>query len=185
MFDRFSLPDVMAVSRRTMLMSLVMGIVGLVVLLLVSQPWAALGLCVGLGLGMLNFRAIQRSVVKVGERVEANKRRPLAVNTLGRMAIITVVALGLLFVEPPLGFGLLGGLALFQMILLANVTRSMLKMGSGSAIAGAVFGSGAPFDDDAIDAQSVDGPTSDGQPSGPPAQPGVIGRGPADGRGGS
>ncbi|HEY1734420.1 MAG TPA: ATP synthase subunit I, partial [Acidimicrobiales bacterium] len=96
MFDRFSLPDVMTVSRRTMLMTLVIGVVGLVVLLLVSQPWAALGLCVGLGLGMLNFRAIQRSVVKVGERVEANKRRPLAINTLGRMAIITVVALGLL-----------------------------------------------------------------------------------------
>jgi hypothetical protein len=155
MFDRFSLPDVMTVSRRTMLMTLVIGVVGLVVLLLVSQPWAALGLCVGLGLGMLNFRAIQRSVVKVGERVEANKRRPLAVNTLGRMAIITVVALGLLFVEPPLGFGLLGGLALFQMILLLNVTRSMLKMGSGSAIAGAVFSSGAPFDDGPADDRGV------------------------------
>ncbi len=155
MFDRFSLPDVMTVSRRTMLMTLVIGVVGLIVLLLVSQPWAALGLCVGLGLGMLNFRAIQRSVVKVGERVEANKRRPLAINTLGRMAIITVVALGLLFVEPPLGFGLLGGLALFQMILLLNVTRSMLKMGAGSAITGAVFSPGAPFDDDAGDDRGV------------------------------
>jgi ATP synthase I subunit len=155
MFDRFSLPDVMTVSRRTMLMTLVVGVVGLVVLLLVSQPWAALGLCVGLGLGMLNFRAIQRSVVKVGERVEANKRRPLAINTLGRMAIITVVALGLLFVEPPLGFGLLGGLAVFQMLLLANVTRSMFKMGSGGAIAGAVFSSGAPFDDGPVDDRGV------------------------------
>jgi ATP synthase I chain len=155
MFDRFSLPDVMTVSRRTMLMTLVIGVVGLIVLLLVSQPWAALGLCIGLGLGMLNFRAIQRSVVKVGERVEANKRRPLAINTLGRMAIITVVALGLLLVEPPLGFGLLGGLALFQMILLLNVSRSMLKMGAGSAIAGAVFSSGAPFDDAADDDRGV------------------------------
>jgi cell division protein FtsW (lipid II flippase) len=134
MFDHFSLPDVAAVSRRTMLGSLVLGAVGLVVLLLFSQPWAALGFCAGLGLGMSNFRLIQRSVVKVGERAEANKRRPLAINTMGRMAVITVVALGLVLVEPPLGFGLLGGLALFQMLLLANVTRSMLKMGAGQPL---------------------------------------------------
>ena len=58
MFDRFSLPDVddrCPVARCSC--ALVIGVVGLVVLLLVSQPWAALGLCVGLGLGVLNFRA--------------------------------------------------------------------------------------------------------------------------------
>lgn len=135
MFDRFSLPDVAAVSRRTMLGALVVGVAGLLVLLLVSQPWAAVGLCGGLGLGMSNFRLVQRSVAKVGRRVEANKRRPLAMNTLGRMAAITVVALGLLFVLPPLGLGLIGGMALFQLILLANVTRSMLKMGPGAVLA--------------------------------------------------
>lgn len=134
MFDRFSLPDVAAVSRRTMLGALVVGVAGLLVLLLVSQPWAAVGLCGGLGLGMSNFRLVQRSVAKVGRRVEANKRRPLAMNTLGRMAAITVVALGLLFVLPPLGLGLIGGMALFQLILLANVTRSMLKMGPGAVL---------------------------------------------------
>src|ERR1700678_3968158 len=115
MFDKFSLPDVIIVSRRTMITSIIIGVVGMVVLLLFSQPWAALGLAIGLGWGMLNFRMIQRSVVKVGEREDANKRRPLAINTLGRMALITVVALGLLLLKPPLGFGLLGGLALFQM----------------------------------------------------------------------
>lgn len=132
MFDRFSLPDVAAVSRRTMLGALVVGAAGLLVLLLISQPWAAVGLCGGLGLGMSNFRLVQRSVAKVGRRVEANKRRPLAMNTLGRMAAVTVVALGLLFILPPLGLGLIGGMALFQVILLANVTRSMLKMGPGA-----------------------------------------------------
>jgi len=172
MFDRFSLPDVISVSRRTMIMSIVIGVVGMLVLLLFSQPWGALGLGVGLGLGMANFRMIQRSVVKVGKRESENKRRPLAMNTLGRMALITIVALGLLFVKFALGFGLLAGLALFQMILLLNVTRSMLKHGAGGAIAGAVFSSGAPFDvdddDDAIDARSYDSQ---------PFQPDALGRG--------
>ncbi len=128
MFERFSLPDVAGVSRRTMLGALAAGVVGLLVLLLLSQPWAALGFCAGLGIGMTNFRLIQRSVIHVGERADENKRRPLALNTLGRMAVITVVALGLLFIKPPLGFGVIGGMALFQLLLLANVTRSMLKL---------------------------------------------------------
>ncbi|MGH9087827.1 MAG: ATP synthase subunit I [Acidimicrobiales bacterium] len=111
-----------------MLGALIVGAVGLVVCLVFSQPWAGLGLCVGVALGISNFRMVQRSVVKVGERMPASTRRPLAMNTMGRMAVITVVALGLLFVLPPLGFGLLGGLALFQFVLLGNVTRSMLRM---------------------------------------------------------
>lgn len=127
MLDRFALPDVVRVSRRTVLGSLAGGVVGLVACLWFDQPWAGLGLCVGLALGISNFRMVQRSVRKVGERMPTNRRRPLAANTLGRMAVITVAALGLLLLLPPLGFGLLGGLALFQALLLANVTRSMLS----------------------------------------------------------
>src|SRR5579875_1891987 len=129
MFDRFQLPDVAAVARRTMLGALVAGVVGLVVLLFVNQTWAALGLCIGLALGMGNFRLVVRSVLKVGRRVEGNKSRPLAMNTLGRLMTMTVIALALAWVEPPLGLGIIGGLALFQLLLLGNVTRSMLKAG--------------------------------------------------------
>ena len=67
----------------------------------------------------------------VGRRAEGNKRRPLAMNTLGRLMAMTVVALVLAWVEPPLGLGIIGGLAVFQFLLLANVTRSMLKAGGG------------------------------------------------------
>ncbi|HLW44928.1 MAG TPA: hypothetical protein VKR78_01845, partial [Acidimicrobiales bacterium] len=130
MFERFQLPDVAAVARRTMLGALIVGVLGLVVLLLFSETWAALGLCIGIGLGIGNFRLILRSVVKVGKRVEGNKRRPLAINTLGRLMVMTVIALVLAWVKPPLGLGIIGGLALFQFLLLANVTRSMLRAGA-------------------------------------------------------
>jgi|SRR5579862_65434 len=121
------LPDVAGVARRTMIGALVLGVVGLAVLLFFDQTWAALGLCVGLGVGMVNFRLIVRSVVRVGKRQAANKRRPLAINTLGRLMAITVVALVLAWFETPLGLGIIAGVALFQFILLANVSRSMLK----------------------------------------------------------
>lgn len=133
MFERFQLPDVAAVARRTMILALVLGAVGLATLLVFDQPWAALGLCVGLGMGMGNFRLIVRSVLRVGARSQANKRRPLALSTLSRLMLMTVVALALVWVDPPLGLGIIGGLALFQFLLLANVTRSMLKMGAGVA----------------------------------------------------
>ena len=178
MFDRFSFPT-SGVSRRTMLGALSRR-GGLMALLL--QP--TLG-CAGLvrraghGHGQLSGSS---SVRGEGRGAGGGEQAPSpGLNTLGRMAIITVVALGLLFVKPPLGFGVIGGMALFQMILLANVTRSMLKMGSGSAIAGAVFGSGAPFDDDdAIEASSSEALPSETQPRGP----GALDR-PVDGRGGS
>lgn len=137
-FERFQLPDVAAVARRTMVVALILGVVGLAVLLFFDQPWAALGLCIGLGMGMGNFRLIVRSVLKVGARAQANKRRPLALSTLSRLMLMTVVALALVWLDAPLGLGIIGGLALFQFLLLANVTRSMLRMGasvSGEAVA--------------------------------------------------
>jgi hypothetical protein len=141
-FERFQLPDVAAVARRTMVGALVVGVVGLVLALVFSQPWLALGLGIGLGLGMGNFRLIVRSVLKVGRRMTGSTRRPLALNTLSRLMLLTAVALVLLWVEPPLGLGIVAGLAVFQFILLANVTRSMLKAGGagGGGGAGLLFG---------------------------------------------
>jgi hypothetical protein len=128
-FESFSLPDLARVSRRTVLGAIVVGVVGLGVCVVVNQLLAGLGLALGLALGLGNFRMIQRSVVKVGARADEAKRRPLAVNTLGRLGIITAVALGFLFLSLPLGFGIMAGLAAFQVLLLLNVTRSMVAMG--------------------------------------------------------
>jgi len=48
--------------------------------------------------------------------------------------VITVIALGLCFVSKPLGFGVLGGLAVFQLILIANFARSMSKAGPMTSV---------------------------------------------------
>ena len=60
------------------------------------------------------------------------------------MAIITVVTLGLMTFSHQLGFGVLGGLAVFQIILIANMARSMTKSGP------------MPSMDDIINASVVD-----------------------------
>jgi hypothetical protein len=129
MFAHFSLPNVADVARRTLSMTLVVGFAALVACVSFGQIWLGVGACIGLGLGTLNFRMIGISVNKVAASEVTNKRRPLALNTLARMGIITVVTIGLLLLNSKLGFGILGGLAVFQVILLANVARSMAKSG--------------------------------------------------------
>jgi hypothetical protein len=131
MFASFALPDLARVSRRTVLGGLIFGVIGLVACLALGAPLTGLGLCVGLGLGLFNFRLVQRSVAKVGAREDENHKRPLAANTVGRLAVISVLAVGLLFLSFDLGLGVMVGLAAFQFLLLLNVARSMFKMGHG------------------------------------------------------
>ncbi len=184
MFEQSNLPDVAAVARRTMVGALVVGVVGLAMLLFFNQPWAALGLCIGLAMGMGNFRLIVRSVVKVGKRSQSNKRRPLAINTLGRLMAMTVIALVVVWFVTPLGFGMVGGMALFQFILLANVTRSMIKAGGGGGGAGLLFGAmasrGLGFDGAESDGTAGgDRPQALDAPSGPVSDLSEDGRGAA------
>ena len=134
MFAHFSLPNVPDVARRTVSTALIVGVAALVACVSFGQPLLGVGACIGLALGTFNFRMIGNSVARVSARQEENKRRPLALNTLGRMGIITVVTIGLLFVSTSLGFGVLGGLAVFQVVLLANVARSMAKAGPMTSV---------------------------------------------------
>jgi len=132
-----SLPDLARISRRSVFGAVAAGVAGLIICLVLGAALVGLGLCIGIALGIANFRMVQGSVAKAGNR-PGPKRRPLALNTLSRLAIITAVALGLLFVSFDLGFGVMAGLALFQFLLLFSVIRSLIK--SGAAAGG--FGGG-------------------------------------------
>jgi hypothetical protein len=136
LFSQVSLPDLAKISKRAVFGSLAIGIVGLVGCVLLGAALVGLGLCIGIALGVGNFRMVQGSVAKAGHR-PGPKRRPLALNTVSRLGIITAVALGLLFVNFDLGFGVMAGLAVFQFLLLFAVIRSIIKSG---AVAGGVGG---------------------------------------------
>jgi len=139
-FSQVSLPDIAKISRRAVFSSLALGVVGLVVCVVLGAALVGLGLCIGIALGIGNFRMVQGSVAKVGDR-PGPKRRPLALNTVTRLGIITVAAIGLLFVSFDLGFGVMAGLAIFQFLLLFSVVRSIVKSGIGAG----GFGGGSLF----------------------------------------
>ncbi len=144
MFAHFALPDIPEVSRRTVAAALIVGVAALVAAFSFGYLWIGVGGCIGLALGTMNYRLVGVSVDKVAAMGTDNPKRPLAANTLGRLGIITVIALGLAFVNKGLGFGVLAGLAVFQFLLIFNVARSMAKAGP------------MPGLDDAIDAGIVD-----------------------------
>jgi len=159
-FANISLPDIATVSRRTVIAAVIFGALGLVVCLVLNAVLVGIGLCIGIALGLVNFRMVQASVAKVGQREVENKRRPLALNTLTRLGIITVIALGLLFLNFDLAFGVLAGLAAFQLLLLINVSRSMYKaVGTTGLGLGGLSGAFSVLDDedDVIDVEAAEG----------------------------
>src|SRR5580704_8265186 len=127
LFSSFSVPQISTVARRTALVSMGLGAGALVIGVVAGYPLVGLGVCLGLSMALVNFRLISRATIKAAGSSDPNKRRPLAFNTLGRLGIISVIALGITFFVESLGFGILVGLALFQFALLANVVVTMLR----------------------------------------------------------
>jgi hypothetical protein len=133
-FAHFTLPNIHDVSRRTVSAALIVGIAALVGCVSFGQSLIGVGVCIGVALGAFNHRMTGNSVVRASQSQSENKKRPLALNTLGRLGVITVVTLGLLLVSHRLGLGILVGLAVFQVLLLVNVARSMAQAGPMTSV---------------------------------------------------
>lgn len=132
-FSQFSLPEISTVARRTVLAASILGVVALVGTTVLSHGLIGLGICIGLVLALGNFRLITRATIKQASLAKENTRRPLALNTLGRLGLITAAAFGLVWVSYQLGLGAIVGLALFQFMLLSNVIFSMLRSGQAAS----------------------------------------------------
>ena len=118
--------------RRTTVSAIIVGFVGFVVALFVAPPLAALGLVTGVGLAILNLRFLDRQAAKVelrGEQSSKAVRRQLGGQTSGRLAVVTIVILGVVWLNPPLGIGIVSGLVLYQIVFVANVLRVVAGQG--------------------------------------------------------
>ncbi len=118
--------------RRTTVSALAAGLVGFVVALFVAPPLAALGVALGVGLAVINLRFLDRQAARVELRGEQNSkavRRQLGGKTTGRLAVVTVVVLGLLWLNAPLGIGIVSGLVLYQIVFVINVMRVVASQG--------------------------------------------------------
>lgn len=126
-FSALSVPQLSGLARRTALVAVGLGVVALVVSVVVGSPLFGVGACLGLAMAMVNFRLIVRATAKASASEREDHKRPLVTNTLGRLGLISVIALALAWFVRPLGFGTIVGLALFQFTLLANVLGTLLR----------------------------------------------------------
>lgn len=118
--------------RRTVLSALAAGVLGFVVALLIAPPLAALGLAIGVGLAIVNLRFLDHQAAKVelqGEQSTKAVRRQLGGRTTGRLLVMTVVVLGVVWLNAPLGIGIVAGLVLYQIVFVVNVIRVVANHG--------------------------------------------------------
>jgi hypothetical protein len=120
------------VLRRTVISALIVGGGAIVITLFLAAPLAAVGIVIGLGLAIVNLRFLDAGVAKLQSRGETNRkvlRRAMGTKSVTRLSVITVIAIGLLFLNGPLGIGTVIGLVIFQMLFVVNVGRILVTQG--------------------------------------------------------
>ena len=120
------------VLRRTVVSAVAVGLVAVVVALLLSAPWVALGLALGLGMAVVNLRFLDAGVAKLHtDEVPNNKvlRRAMGTKSVTRLGIITLICIGLMLLDGGLGIGAVAGLVIFQLLFVVNVGRVVISQG--------------------------------------------------------
>ncbi|MGH3732497.1 MAG: hypothetical protein ACRDVC_03860 [Acidimicrobiales bacterium] len=118
--------------RRTTLSAVAVGAIGFLVAIFIAPPTAALGVALGIGLAIANFRQLVRQTVQVELRGEQNAkavRRQLGGRTTARLGVLTVIVVAMLFLNAPLGIGIVSGLVLYQIVFVFNVLRVVANQG--------------------------------------------------------
>jgi hypothetical protein len=113
--------------RRSVILAACLGGFSLAVSALAGHPALGLFILLGLAMAALNSRAVQRSVVRFAASEAAHRRRRFAMNVLGRLGLLTLVAVTCAFAVRPDGMGVIAGLAAFQLIMVGGASLPLLK----------------------------------------------------------
>jgi hypothetical protein len=104
---------------------------------LLGHPMVGVFLGIGLALGLLNAILVQRSVAAITAKEHPLKRK-VALNSATRLLVMTVIGLTIAFIFRPQGLGVVFGMALFQVVLVASTALPVVrKLRAGTADADA------------------------------------------------
>ena len=118
--------------RRTTVSAVLVGAGATIVALAVAPPLAAVGVVLGVLLALANLRLLDRQPARVevsGEQRRRAVRRQIGGRTAGRLAVVTLIVLALLWLSVPLGLGIVSGLVLYQVVFVLNVLRVVARQG--------------------------------------------------------
>ena len=127
MLTAFPLEEIERVVRRTAIAAIAAGIVAAAIAVVIGQPLFAPGMALGIGLAIANHRVFQSSAMRFTTVEGVVNRKPFAGSVVLRLGICTLIAVGLLIVKQPLGWGVVGGLALFQATMLFNAVIALIR----------------------------------------------------------
>ncbi len=91
-----------------------------------GQPMFGVFFGIGLALGLVNALLIRHSVQSITARDHPLKSK-MALNSATRLLVITVVGLVIAYFFQPQGLGVLIGLALFEVLLVASTALPVVK----------------------------------------------------------
>jgi hypothetical protein len=123
----FPLTEVDRIVRRTAYSTVGAGVVAAALAILLGQPLVAPGLGLGIALAIANHRVFQSSAMRFTTTEGVLSRKPFAGSVALRLGICTAVAIGLLIVSRPMGWGVIAGLAVFQFLMLLNALVSLAR----------------------------------------------------------
>lgn len=120
--------------RRLAIVAVCLAVAAVAILAPLGHLAIALFGGLGLGLGLLNMALIQRSAARFAGSDDPHRKRKGAVNVLGRLAVVTVLAVAIALLVRPDGFAVFGGLVMFQFLMimttLVPLFREMRRTGA-------------------------------------------------------
>lgn len=112
--------------RRSAVVSAVLGVVAIIVLSIEGHPLMGVFGFVGLGLGALNNRMLQRSVLRYAMNETVGKKQ-FRRGVMGRLGLVTLIAFGFGILLRPDGLGIFVGLAVFQLLMLIGAAVPVFR----------------------------------------------------------
>ncbi|HZU73476.1 MAG TPA: hypothetical protein VE990_11970 [Acidimicrobiales bacterium] len=125
LFEAFPVTEVDAIIRRTLRAAFVVGLLSVAAGIGFGHVLVGPGVCLGLLLAMLNNRLFQASAARLTTAEGTVQRKPFAATVLLRLGAVTLPAILLLWFVRPMGWGVIGGLAVYQFLLLMSSLRSI------------------------------------------------------------
>ncbi|HUY86811.1 MAG TPA: hypothetical protein VMU77_06820 [Acidimicrobiales bacterium] len=115
------------IHKMTMRMAFAAALIALAGLSPIGGVLYAVGVCLGLAIGVWNLRALEGSLTRIEPDTYKEKRRRFAMSRMGRLGVITIMAVILLVAVRNVGLGLVLGVGVFYAIMLANMIYSLAR----------------------------------------------------------
>lgn len=113
--------------RRSIIVSAVLGVIAIVVLSIAGHPLMGVFGCLGLALGAVNNRMLQRSVLRYATAGGAITKKQFRRGVMARLGALTLIAIGVAVLVRPDGLGIFVGLAVFQVLMLVGAAVPVFR----------------------------------------------------------